>query len=551
MGRLTVTAITTSNPSTHQETSSTANKSAQTTVYAEIAVVRKSFWGGVNQQTYRYAISGVPSSCLNDIPCLVAYLEKILESQRYETGQATDHDYDIPRYLNLARRRQTIVGSARALCNVLEEVISNKGSAIETLIVNNKTQIYIEDRGTYGLGALERLPKVFPKIQPMYFRALTFLQVVIEVSGRNIMAGFQHLLARGCLPNLKTLDLRLSTFFHPSIHQNGWLRTNDAQQVRTTFFYRDGLVPAAKKLPLEHLHLPFWCADGTAHALQALEDLYPRLKTLTVDTMISTAVRGEIKVSWTHDYSYTSYSNGPYGPTAMTSAGTDYHYDVERRIPPEKEVAKQPSLLKLLESMQHVSQLECLEVYDLPVGKSLVVDHHLLQTAIANGWLPKLNTIALRLNIVDSNNYRLDPQFDPQNRMDTSDLLTTIIKHQVPIKKLLLTFPEKDSYQAWLDQMLEGSFPMLEQFHYRIPGRWYRDESVENHQIRVSHALQTLLSAIQKGKLPQFTAFVAEGSQATGPSRYEPPPPLPQAFIDLIEQIDQAIAKQQETSVQL
>jgi hypothetical protein len=542
MGRLTVTPLT--NTSSVACKSTVDNQSPDSTVYAEIKI---------NAQVYKYQISGIPSSCLRDLPALVGHLEYILETQRYKPRQHTDDDYGVPRQLTFSApgqfsHSQVITSSARALYDVLNGVAKNNRPAdINNLLIDDKAQFFRYRRACwftwFTSGALELLPETFASIKPIHFSALTTLQLYVTLNSATIVLGVADLLQRNCLPQLKTLDLKLSAWCRPAPHRKeGWLYTDEVEKAAVDFLYLKGLNNASMP-PLEHLHLPFWCARGTQLGLDALRRFYPQLKTLTVDMIIPTAVPKEVRLNWSNSYSGSTTVPNGYGYTTSTYTINSAEYSTELRIPEPEEVADDPSLLTLLEEMQKISQLECLEIYDWPVKKNIVPEYTILATAIANGWLPKLNTIALRFNIVARSDYLLETTIDLKTATDVSSLLAAVIETRVPLKKLFLIMPEKHGYQGWLDEMVNGSFPELEQFHYRLPDRWLGEKD-SAYYTRVEKALDTLYRAIKKGQLPELRTFVVEGNHAIAMKLNIEAPPLPKHIWTKVDEIEEAIAVQ-------
>jgi hypothetical protein len=541
MGRLTVTPLT--NTSSLACKGTVDNQHSDSTVYAEIKI---------NAQVYQYQISGVPFSCLGGLPALVGHLEYILETQRYKPEQHTDDDYGVPRQLTLSAagqpsQPQVITSSARALYNLLKNASGNNKSVIKALVINDKAQFYMQQRASwftwFNSGALELLPKAFASIKPIHFSALTTLQLYITLDSATIILGVADLLQRNCLPNLKILDLQLSAWCRPAPHRKeGWLYTDEVEKAAVDFLYSKGLNNAPMP-PLEHLHLPFWCARGTQLGLDALRRFYPQLKTLTVDMIIPTAVPKGVRLNWSNSYSGSTTVPNGYGYTTSTYTINSAEYSTELRIPEPEEIADDPSLLTLLEEMQKISQLECLEVYDWPIKENIVPEYAILATAIANGWLPKLNTIALRFNIVERSGYLLETTIDPKTITDVSSLLEAVIDARVPLKKLFLIMPEKHGYQSWLDEMANGSFPELEQFHYRLPDRWLGEKDSAYHA-RVEKALDTLYRAVKKGQLPELKTFIVEGNHAIQMKLNIEAPPLPKHIWTKVDEIEEAILTQ-------
>jgi hypothetical protein len=550
MGRLSITPVTHPSTPVCQE-SADIQPSHSPSVYAEIKISVPGYFT-TDTQIYRYEISGVPFSCLQDLPALVPYLEHILETQRYGPEQHTDTNYDIPRQLTFSAaghpsQCQVIASSARALYNLLEGVAKNKKpSDIETLVINDKAQFYPSVTGAYLFftSAIELLPKTFPKIKPIHFPALTTLQLYMADNTATVILGIANLLARQCLPQLKTLDLQFAAFCRAYIHKGGWLYTNDLERRSLYILCRDGLTNTPSSLPLEHLHLPFWCADGTELGLAALRRLYPGLKTLTIDMIIPTAIAKGRRLNWASSPFTTSTTlpNG-YGYTTTTYTIQHTEHSMEFQIPESEEIADTPSLLTLLEEMQTVSQLECLEIYEWPPGKSIIADCSILQTAIANGWLPQLNSIAIRFNIAARYNYMLGTTIDPETEMDTSSLLEAVVNAKVPLKKLFLIMPEKNGYQGWLDAMIQGSFPDLEQFHYRLPDRWAEEKDPAYHA-RIETALNTLHAAVREGQLPKLRVFIVEGNHAIQMKLNIEAPPLPEHFMIMVQEIEDVVLAQ-------
>jgi hypothetical protein len=539
MGRLTIAPMTSSSSSA--STSIIDQYSEESTVYAEIKI---------NSQTYRYQISGVPFSCLGNLPALVPRLEFLLKNQRYKPEQYTDTEYGIPRKLTFSAwgqpsQSQVIVSSARAFLKTLQDAVRNKSSDIKILVINNKAQTYIEGRGSlFSTGALELLPQMCSKIQPTNFQALTMLQVYIGLRSAPVVSSASTLLAKGCFPHLTTFDLHLAGFCRPGRHRKeGWIHTNDTERVALYNLYLNGLINAPTSPKLEHLHLPLWCAKGTELGLAVLQRFYAGLKTLTVDMIIPTAVsKGARLYSSSTFTTSTTLPNG-YGYTTSTYTLNTEEHAVEFRIPEPEEVADQPTLLTLLEQMKDVSQLECLEVYDWPIKENIVPECNTLQAAITNGWLPKLNSIALRFKIALTNDYLLEPTIERKTATDTSSLLEAVIEAKVPLKKLHLIMPEKNGYQGWLDEMANGSFYELEQFHYRLPDRWLGEQDPAYHA-RVEKALDTIHTAVRKGQLPKLKVFIVEGNQAIQMKRNIEAPPLPKHIWTKVDDIEEAIRTQ-------
>jgi hypothetical protein len=540
MGSLIVTPLT--NTSSVVCKGTVDNQPSDSTVYAEIKI---------NAQVYRYQISGVPFSCLGDMPALVAHLQYILETQRYKPEQHTDDDYGVPRQLTFsaagkAPQSQVIVSSARALYNFLVNAIKHKESKIKELVINQKAQFYSENQSIwlpwFFNGALEMLPKTFAKIKPIHLPALTTLQLYMAHDSARIILGITDLLRRNCLPNLKTLDLQFAGLCRPGIHKEGWIHTNDVERIALYNLYKS-LANASTLPSLEHFHLPLWCAYGTELGLATLRRFYSGLKTLTVDMIIPTAVSEGMRLNWSSSFTGSSTVPNGYGYTTNIYTIDRESYSAEFRIPEPEEMASQFSFLDFLEEMRNVSQLECLEIYDWPIRKSIVAECSILEIAIAKGWLPKLNTIALRFNLVERHNYLLETTINPKTEMDVSSLLKAVIDTKVPLKKLFLIMPEKNGYQGWLDEMKTGNFPELEQFHYRLPDRWL-GESDPAYHARVEKALDTLYTAIRKGQLPKLKAFIVEGNHAVQMKLNIEAPPLPKYIWTKIEDIEEAIHTQ-------
>jgi hypothetical protein len=541
MGRLTVNPLT--NTSSVVCKGTVDNQPSDSTVYAEIKI---------NAQVYWYQISGVPFSCLEELPALVAHLQSLLKIQRPFNSAIRDDNYDLARKLTFSSlghssQSQVIVSSARALYHFLRDAIKNKAFNVKTLVINDKAQFYQKDRNVwfpwFSSGALELLPETFSKIQPIHFPSLTALQLYMTNESANIILGIKDLLNRNCLSQLKTLDLQFGGICRPARHKDGWIHTNDSERP-ALYKLLDGVINAPTLPAIEHLHLPFWCAKGTELGLAALRRVYPGLKTLTVDMVIPTAISRDVRLysSSTHISSHT-VPNG-FGYNTITSVIHNEQHSVEFQIPEPELLAGMPTLLPLLEEMQGVSQLECLEVYDWPVKQNFVPEYNNLATAITNGWLPKLNSIAIRFNIVSRHDYLLETTIDRQTAADSTSLLKAVIKAQVPLKNLHLIMPEKNGYQGWLDEMKNGSFPELEQFHYRLPDRWFGEQDPGYHT-RVETALDTLYTAIQKGQLSKLRVFTVEGihSHAVQMKRNIEAPPLPEDIWAKVNDIEEALLK--------
>jgi hypothetical protein len=542
MGRLTVTPLT--NTSSLACKGTVDNQPSNSTIYAEIKI---------NAQVYNYQISGIPFSCLGNLPALVGHLEYILETQRYKPRQHTDDNYEVPRQLTFSAPGQSsqshmITGSARALHDLLNSVAkNNKPADINTLVINDKTQYFLYHRASwftwFTSGALELLPKAFARIKPIHFSALTTLQLYLTRNSAPVILGVADLLHRNCVPQLTTLDLQVAGWCRATIHgKGGWIYTNDFEKPAVDYLLHKGLIDASTP-PLEHLHLPFWCARGTELGLTALRRFYPGLKTLTVDMIVPTAVPKEVRLNWSNSFTGSTTVPNGYGYTTSTYTINNAEYSTELRIPEPEEVADQPSLLTVLEEMQKVSQLECLEVYDWPIKENIVPEYAILATAIANGWLPKLNTIALRFNIITRHTYLLETTIDPKTATDVSSLLEAVIESRMPLKKLFLIMPEKQGYQGWIDEMANGSFPGLEQFHYRLPDRWLGEKDSAYHA-RVETALDTLHRAVKKGQLPELKNFIVEGNHAIAMKLNIEAPPLPKHIWTKVDEIEEAILTQ-------
>jgi hypothetical protein len=543
MGRLTITPVTRSSSSASTSTIATQS-SEQSTVYAEIKI---------NAQTYKYEIGGVSlplEDIPRDLPALVPRLEFLLRNQRYKPEQYTDTEYGTPRKLTFSAQgqpsqSQVIVSSARAFLELLDKVRGGQGSDIQILMINDKAQFYINNRSSWIFTpALEQLSSICPKIKLKAFPALEIFDLYIASDSAKVVNGVTTLFKNGCFPHLNTLYLHVSGFCRPAKHRKeGWLFTNDTERVALYNFYLNGLINAPTSPKLEHLHLPLWCAKGTELGLAVLQRFYANLKTLTVDMIIPTAVsKGARLYSSSTFTTSTTLPNG-YGYTTNTYTLNTEEHAVEFRIPEPEEVADQPTLLTLLEEMKDVSQLECLEVYDWPIKENIVPECNTLQTAITNGWLPKLNSIALRFNIVERSNYLLETTIERKTATDTSSLLEAVIEAKVPLKKLQLIMPEKNGYQGWLDEMTNGSFFELEQFHYRLPDRWLGEQDPAYHA-RVEKALDTIHTAVRKGQLPKLKVFIVEGNQAIQMKRNIEAPPLPKHIWTKVDVIEEAVLAQ-------
>ena len=501
MGYLIVTPVTNASPPACTDTVNTQPSPIPFTVGVTI---------NIDSQIYRYVVSGAPYRCLKDIPALVPYLQETLRKQRYKPDQHTDIDYGVPRQLTFSASGQShseiSADSARALKNLLDDIVKNKSSAIKTLRISDKAQTYVEGReAKIFTPALKALPATFAKIRPIHFPALTMLQLCISYHSGRIIKGITHLLVRNCLPQLHTLDLQFAGNCFFVNDKAEYIQTYSSERAALYELYRKGLIEALATPPLKHVHLPFWCAQGTELGLALLRKLYPRLKTLTIDMVIPTAVVSKAPNKRTHLFKPSLKDT----PLSLEKAW----YSQALRMPTPEEMAEQPSLLALLEEMQEVSQLECLEIYNWPVGENFVAEYRIVQIAVANGWLPRLNSIAIRFNIVARYKYSLETAINPNTAADVSSLLEVIIKAKVPLKKLHLILPEKTGYQNWLEEMANGSFPKLVQLHYRLPDRWLREEDPV-YYVRVKQALETIYTAVQAGKLPQLEAFIVEGNHA-------------------------------------
>jgi hypothetical protein len=535
MGYLTVTSVTNASSPAGTGTIHTQPSHAPSTVCAEITI---------HTTLYRYVLSGVPYRCLGDIPALVPYLQEMLREQRYKPEQHTDTDYGIARQLTFSApgyssHSEVIASSARALKNLLDEVVKNKSSGIKVLRVNDKAQTYIKGReARIFKPALEALPKTFSKIQPQHFSALTILEIGIIYNSGPVIDGFTNLLERNGLRQLKTLDLQFAGNCFFVADEGGDIQTYGSERAALYKFYRNGLLDALSTPPLEHLHLPFWCAQGTELGLAILRKLYPGLKTLTIDMVIPTAVITTAPPKRSHPSKSSAKDTAASGESAL--------YFRALRIPKPEVIAEQPTLLTLLEEMQEVSQLECLEIYDWPVGKNFVAEYSLLQTAIENGWLPKLNSIAIRFNITARYQYLLETTIDSKTATDVSSLLEVVVNAKVPVRKLQLIMPEKTGYQNWLEEMAKGSFPKLVQLHYRLPDRWLGEE-YPDYYARVEKALETIHTAVQEGQLPQLEVFIVEGNQAvqTRFAIQDPPPKL----LAMVQDIEEAVLAQKTSTV--
>jgi hypothetical protein len=548
MGRLTITPVNNFPSLACKGSVDNQPTHAPSTVYAEIKI---------KSQIYRYMISGVPYGYIKDLPALAPYLEDLLEVQRpFNPNTIADNDYGIPRQLTFFTpgqppQSEIRLSSARALDDFFGRVAkSKKPSDIKALAINDKAQYYREGRGgLFFSGALESLQSTCLKIQPIHFQALTRLELYIAENSAKVIQGITNPLAKGCFPQLKTLDLELSSWCRATKHRKGdWIFTNDTERAALYSLYLNGLINAPTRSALEHLHLPFWCAKGTELGLAVLQQLYANLKTLTVDMVIPTAVSKGARLNWSSTFTTSTTLPNGYGYTTNTYTIDTESHSVEFRIPEPEEVADQPTLLTLLEEMKDVSQLECLEVYDWPIKKNIVAEYSILQTAIANGWLPKLNSIALRFKTGSTHEYLLETTIDRKTTTDTTNLVEAVIEAKVPLKKLQLIMPEKNGYQGWLEEMANGAFPELQQFHYRLPDRWFGEQDPAYHT-RVEKALDTIHTAVRKGQLPKLKIFIVEGNQAVKMKLNKEAPALPKPIWTKVEEIEDLVQAQQAHSV--
>lgn len=527
MGYLTATLLTDPNKRFDNQNALIAQSNDPSKVIAQIKI-------GV-KQVYTFLISGVSLNTLFSISTIVPCLEKIVRDTRPLNSDYDDPDYDTARGLTFFGQGHTsyttvIAGSARALCNVFEDAIKNKGSNITTLMTHCRDQLYLEEKSSWIFTpGIKCLKDLFPKIQPFHFKVLTMLQVAITTDSRVVINGVSDLLSRHCLPNLKSLELQCKG---TSISYEGkhWLLGRYNEQNAIFKLYQQVINPQTILPLLEHVRLLFWCHDATQAALLALERLYPNLKSLEVDLAFPTAKKGGLKNTYSDswDTSNTFYTNKTI--TTYTTTHTFDLYETKLTIPSEQETNGIPMLRSVLAKMAGQSQLECLEIIDWPADIDKTFAHQQLAEIIADGSLPRLNTIKIR----PMASWIGDGQrpLDLKTVMDVSqsDLLIAVVKN-VPLRELHLLMPEKTGFVDWLQYLAKYGFPLLEQFHYRVPTP-YIDEKPEAHKARIREALQCIDDALTNGKLPKLTALVIEGD-------------TPHEFIGWVQALDLKVARSQ------
>jgi hypothetical protein len=480
MGQLTITAVKDNVVPTINKTASSELQSLPTVS----AVVQ------VYHQKYLFTLSGALPQHLDIIPSIALSLEKIVAAQV--------NQYAAPQHMTfsgkgLVSTPVALTGSARALYNLLAEVLENQTSNIETLLINDQIKSY--QAGYWINGGLEYLKDMFPKIQVIHLPHLMTLQVFVVPHSTNILLGLADLLKRGCLNQLKTLELPYSAKYQ-SENNASEMGVNDIEtMLGLQAVYHAGFKNDKNFTALTQLRLTLWTELTTSCGLDTLSRLYARLKTLTIDAVMPNAKR-EDKLPQTVENGIVNYLSY-YGGAA----------EVEKFILPKNDGLS--ALDALIQEQAEHSQLESLEIYHWHPGQPYpVFAHEKLQLYLANGWLPNLSSIKMRAAV--DRPFLEAEQINPETAADTSGLLTTLIEKQTPIIQLQLLMPEKEGYQAWLNHLAAGGFPKLSHLSYRLPDRWL-EEAEEAQHSRIGQALHAIHTAILEHRIPQLEACIIEG----------------------------------------
>lgn len=530
MGHLTATLLTDPNKRFDNQNALIAQSNDPSKVIVQIRIGTK--------QVYTLLISGVSLYALSSIPTIIPCLEKIVRDTRPLNSDYDDPDYQTPRQLTYfgqghSSHITTIAGSARALCNVLKGAIDNKGSTITSLITHCRDQMYFEAKSSWIFTTgLKCLKDLFSKIQPFHFKALTMLQVAIATDSKLVINGFSDLLSRNCFPNLKSLQL-LCKGARVSYKEGQPILHDYHEQHAVLQLYQQGFNQSTVLPPIEHLELLFWCHDATQAALMALERIYPNLKSMTINLALPTAQKGGLKNTYSDSW---ETSNTFYTNTHITTYTTTHTFDLyatKLTIPPDQETNGIPTLRSSLAKMVNQSQLECLEIFDWPIAGEDTFADQMLADIISDGSLPKLDTIKISHPSLGSGfKFSANDAVVSDAIMDMShSTLLSVVAEKVSLRKLFLVLPEKTGFMDWLRHISKDGFPLLEQFHYRVPTPV--NELPDNHKARVKQALQYIDDAVTSGKLPKLTTLVIEGE-------------LPQEFVPWIQKIEAAVAKQNQ-----
>lgn len=508
---------------------------------------------------YLFNISGALPREVQDISILLPDMEKVVIAQQ-------KHGYHTAaRLVTFSGKGEPstsvmVAGSAKALLNLLQEVCKSGTSNIETLIVHDRDKVY-RDMQVFFPGSLDLMRRLVPKIQPTCFPKLTTLQIQLVPNSWSVLYTLTNLLKRGCLNQLKTLDLQYSTRSQPVMHRHGWLTIppfSDPGELGA--LYRDGLA-CGKLTQLEHLRLPLWTMRSSEFGLKALGLLYPQLKRLAIDSVMSeSAIKRETDFTIATD----SGSVGHY--TYNT-----YKITVPRLVIDDTATHYSRLLAAILEEQAENSQLERLEIYDWYIGNNkqaftpeeikpyhardraakmaavvaaeaqrfdssaamdglginryLVFAHEQLAYYIANGWLPRLNAIVMRPG--PDSVFPAGQRINPAINADTSHLLETVIAKEVPVKELQLLLPENTGYLPWLAHMAEGGFPLLTRFDYRLPDQLL-NETNDNHRRRVMQALTHIHAALVTQRIPKLESINIVGH-------------VPAGFEDMVRTVESAL----------
>src|SRR5690606_4081125 len=123
----------------------------------------------------------------------------------------------------------------------------------------------------------------------------------IVPNAENILAGLTHIMREECVPHLKTFELHYSSKCQPYIDSNGWVcsdNISEISQLRDLYFngLGNGFVTFTNKkvTELEHLRLILWTERTTFSGLDTLSKVYPKLKTLVIDSVMPTAKIDEL-----------------------------------------------------------------------------------------------------------------------------------------------------------------------------------------------------------------------------------------------------------------
>jgi hypothetical protein len=454
----------------------------------------------IDNQQYLFAITGVPFQHIATISTIVPTLEKLVAIQ--------SNQYALPQYITFSVEKFTFLpitttGSARALYNLLADVIAKGSSKIEALLISDQIKPY--QYGYWTKGGLEYLIDIFPQIQPMHFPYLTKLQVIIVPNSENVLSGLNHIIKKECLPHLKTFELHYSSKCQPRIDSNGWVCSDNIREIsQLRELYVSGLGKGSltfthkKFTELEHLRLILWTERTTFSGLDTLSRLYRNLKTLVIDSVMPTAKIDELDQA----ISETMLDKQNSHPSAHNTAHTYYTSTyLQALIAPEDEDLLSVDII--LKSQAEISQLEYLEIYHwIPGNNCPIFAHEKLQLYIANDWLPNLRGIIMRPAIDQP--FLNEQLINPDTGMDTSGLLAILIEKQILITTLQLLMPEKTGYQAWLAYMAEGGFPQLTHLSYRLPDQ-LSSETEGMYYSRVKQSLFTLYKVVENIQLEVCT----------------------------------------------